>query len=66
MSIIFFGDGTALYAFARNYLLYGHNIENSICCKDIIPLLRKEFLSLWNFSGIRVQREQREENKEVT
>lgn len=62
----------ALYTFARTMhimhimTLNGHNIENSICCKNVIPVLWKEFLSLWNCSGIRVQREQREVNEEVT
>lgn len=66
MSTVFSCDLLALCAFARNYLLCRYNIENSICFKNVIPVLWKELLCLWNSSGIRIQREQREVNKEVT
>lgn len=65
-SIIFFCGGIALRAFARNYWLYSYNSEISICGKNVILAHWKEFLTLWNSSGIRVEREQKEVNKEVS
>lgn len=59
MSIVLFCDGIALYAFTRTmHIMHimtsnGHNIENSICFKNVIPVLWKEFLSFWNYSGIK-------------
>lgn len=59
MFIIFFCEGIVFYLFVRNYLLYEYSIENSICCKNVISLLWKEFFLLEFFRNWSLKRRER-------